>query len=63
LIVGARQVLAEDHPTQTAALTFVIDEAPVGTHLVRLRVDDIDSLIVDRTATPPVFLDRRLVIT
>jgi hypothetical protein len=63
LLVGGREVLAEDHPTQTAALTFVIEDAPVGTHLVRLRVGGIDSLIVDRSATPPMFLDRRLVIT
>jgi hypothetical protein len=35
----------------------------VGSHLVRLRVDGIDSLIVDRSAAPPAFLDRRLVIT
>jgi hypothetical protein len=30
---------------------------------VRVRVDGYDSLIVDRTSSPPVFLDRRLVIT
>lgn len=63
LVVGGREVLAQDHPSQMATLTFVIENAPVGSHLLRVRVDGIDSLIVDRSVTPPVFLDRRLVIT
>jgi Pvc16 N-terminal domain len=63
LVVGAREVLAEAHAAATANLVFQITDAPVGTHLVRLRVDGIESLLVDRTATPPVFLNRRITIT
>jgi hypothetical protein len=63
LVVGALEVLAGPHPASTPVLTFTIADAPVGTHLARLRVDGIDSLIVDRTADPPVFLDRRITIT
>jgi hypothetical protein len=63
LIVGAREVLADAHAEATESLTFRIADAPIGTHLVRLRVDGFDSLLVDRTQSPPVFLDRRIAIT
>jgi hypothetical protein len=63
LILGSREVPAEDHPTPTDTLTFVVRDALVGSHLVRLRVDGVDSAAVDRTATPPRFLDRRVVVS
>ena len=62
LIVAGLEVPAEPHPAATGTLTFKIPDAPVGAHLVRVRVDGYDSLIVDRMSSPPVFLDRRLVI-
>lgn len=62
LIVGAREVLADAHPASTANLAFRIAEAPVGTHFLRLRIDGVDSLLVDRSVAPPVFLDRRIAI-
>lgn len=62
LIVGASEVLADAHPAPTANLAFQIAEAPVGTHFLRLRVDGIDSLLVDRSVTPTVFLNRRITI-
>jgi hypothetical protein len=34
----------------------------LGTHLLRLRIDGVDSLLLNRTVTPPAFLDRRVVI-
>lgn len=64
LILGSREVLARPHPAPGAtSLQFVLRDAPVGSHLTRLRVDGIDSVVVDRTASPPVFLDRRVVIS
>ena len=39
----------------TGTLTFVVQDAPPGEHWLRLRVDGVDSLLVDRTVTPPVF--------
>jgi hypothetical protein len=62
LVVGAREVMAEPHPANTANLTFQILEAPVGSHLLRLRVDGIESLLTDRSASPPVFFNRRITI-
>jgi hypothetical protein len=55
LLLGDREVLAQSHPAQTDTLTFLVTTAPVGDHFVRLRVDGVDSLLVDRTVTPPVF--------
>jgi len=63
LILGAREVVASPHATPTDSLEFVVRGAAAGGHLVRLRIDGIESLIVDHTAKPPVFLDRRVVIT
>lgn len=55
LLLGDREILAQPHPAQTDTLTFVVKAAPAGEHYVRLRVDGVDSLLVDRTVTPPVF--------
>jgi len=55
LLLGDREVLANAHPAQTDTLTFVVTDAPLGDRHVRLRIDGIDSLLVDRTATPPAY--------
>jgi hypothetical protein len=62
LILGTREIAAEPHPTPTANVRFVVRDAPVGSHLTRLRVDGIESILVNRTVTPPVFLNLRVVI-
>jgi hypothetical protein len=55
LLLGDREVLAEDHSMQTDTLNFVAKDAITGSFHIRLRVDGIDSLLVDRSVTPPVF--------
>ena len=53
-------------PGPWTALDFEIVDAPAAAapgHLARLRIDGIDSPVIDRSATPPVFLDTRIVIT
>jgi len=55
LLLGNREVMAEDHPIQTDTLTFIVEDAPVGNHYIRLRIDGIDSLLVDRSVAPPAF--------
>jgi len=57
LLLGTREVVAAPIEAATGTLTFVVENAPVGDHLLRLRVDGIESPIVNRTATPPAFLD------
>jgi hypothetical protein len=63
LLLGTREIAPEPFTTPTTSLDFVVADAPLGSHLARLRIDGIDSPIIDRTAAPPVFLDRRITIT
>lgn len=64
IVAGSREVPADpvEPPAATGTLTFTIEDAPVGSHLLRLRIDGVDSLLLDRSVTPPVFLNRRVVI-
>jgi len=64
LLLGAREVRAQPHPAATTTLTFVVKPAPPGQHWLRLRVDGVDSPLVDRTVDPPVFdPSQRITIT
>lgn len=63
LVLGQREVPSETFSAPATSLDFVIADAPVGNHLARLRIDGIDSPIIDHTATPPVFLDQRIDIS
>jgi hypothetical protein len=68
LLLGSREIPAEPHPAQTSALTFRVTN-PVASpaavvHLARLRVDGVDSILVDRTGAAPVFdANQRVTIT
>ncbi|MHC5829803.1 MAG: DUF4255 domain-containing protein, partial [Nostoc sp.] len=55
LLLGDREVLAQPHPTQTDRLEFRIAGITPDEYFVRVRIDGVDSLLVDRTVTPPVF--------
>jgi uncharacterized protein DUF4255 len=62
LLLGQHAFAPEDFADGDTTLDFVIESAPRGDFVARLRIDGIDSPIIDRTATPPAFLDRRIVI-
>ena len=62
LVLGQQEFPPQPFAAPVTALDFVIEDAPVGSHLARLRIDGIDSPIIDRSADPPVFLNRRIVI-
>jgi hypothetical protein len=47
LLIGDRTVAAEAHPAQTDALTFEIIGIEAGTFRLRLRVDGVDSPLID----------------
>jgi hypothetical protein len=55
LLLGSLEVSSPVRAAQTNKLSFPIPSATPGTYFVRLRVDGTDSLLVDRTATPPKF--------
>lgn len=63
LVLGQQEYMPQAFVAPIASLDFVIPNAPVGAHLARLRIDGIDSPIIDRSATPPVFLNQRITIT
>lgn len=63
LFLGALEVAPDAFVASTDTLAFVVPTAPVGNHLARLRVDGINSEIIDRTKTPPVFLNERIKVT
>jgi hypothetical protein len=61
LLVGDRELLPQvdvDEPTateKTNTLVFNLRSIPSGDYFLRLRVDGVDSLLVDRSVQPPVF--------
>ncbi|OYE02932.1 DUF4255 domain-containing protein [Nostoc sp. 'Peltigera membranacea cyanobiont' 232] len=62
LLLGDREVLAQPHPTQTDRLEFRIAGVTPSEYFVRVRIDGVDSLLVDRTVTPPVFDQNQKVV-
>jgi Pvc16 N-terminal domain len=55
LLLGDQEIAANPHPAQTATLTFPAQSLSAGNYFVRLRVASVDSLLVNRAVTPPVF--------
>jgi hypothetical protein len=55
LLLGDQEIVADDHPTQTSTLTFPALAVQAGDYFVRLRVDGVDSLLVNRAVSPPAF--------
>lgn len=55
LLVGDHDIPAEAHTAPTDTLTFKVTIVEKGEYFLRLRVDGVDSLLVDRQAQPPSF--------
>ncbi|MFP2933438.1 DUF4255 domain-containing protein [Pyxidicoccus sp. 3LG] len=63
LIVGDREFKAEALAVPGGSLSFLLKGLTPGKYRVRLRVDGVDSLVVDRTTTPPTFVGPELEVT
>jgi hypothetical protein len=66
LVLGQDEYLPQGGGSPSTSLTFVIPNAPSGPLLARLRVDGIESPIIDLSQRPPAlptFLNQRVVIT
>jgi hypothetical protein len=55
LVVGESEAPAQPHTARTNTLTFRFKQLPAGDYFVRLRVDGVESLLVNRAASPPAF--------
>ncbi len=55
LLLNEREFPAHGHPTKTDALAFKLTEMSTGDYFARLRIDGVDSLLVDRSGKVPVF--------
>lgn len=62
LLLGDREILAAPHAAATSTLSFAIAQAVAGDYLIRLRVDGVDSLLVDRSVSPPVYRAQKAVL-
>lgn len=66
LVLGQDEFLPQGIGSPSNSLSFVIANAPVGSLLARLRIDGIESPIIDMSREPPAtpaFLDQRVVIS
>jgi Pvc16 N-terminal domain len=55
LLLGSQEILANAHAAQTNALEFDATGVVAGPYFVRLRIDGVDSLLVNRAVNPPIF--------
>ena len=55
LLLGSQEILADAHAVQTNTLTFRAVGVTPGDYFVRLRVDGVDSVLVDKSVKPPIF--------
>jgi hypothetical protein len=55
LSLGGDSALADAITAPASTLTFELGDVPLGSQWVRLTVDGVESLLVDRSAEPPVF--------
>lgn len=61
LLLGSREIPAAARIARTDALTFAVSDAVAGDFWIRLRVDGVDSQLVDRTRKPPIFIPNQKV--
>lgn len=61
LLLDDQEIPAAARTDPVASLSFPVPQAVAGTYLIRLRVDGVDSLLVDRTVTPPVYRNHKVV--
>lgn len=55
LLLGGMEVPAQPFTTQTDTLTFAASGVTSGSYYFRLRIDGVDSLLVNRAVSPPQF--------
>lgn len=56
LLLGDREIRAEAHDAASEPLVFEAGELGADVYLLRIRVDGVDSRLVDRSTAPPSYL-------
>lgn len=56
LLLGSREIPAAPRAALTDQLTFVVTDAVAGEFWIRLRIDGVDSQLVDRSKPQPSFI-------
>ena len=64
LLMDSREAQAQPFTANTSTLDFQFADAPPagGTPLLRLKVDGIESIVVNRGARPPAFFNHRITL-
>ncbi|MBK6714954.1 MAG: DUF4255 domain-containing protein [Burkholderiales bacterium] len=61
LLMGTTEILPEAFAAPTTSLSFIARGVTAGASpVLRLRIDGVDSPIVDRSVAPPVFFNKRV---
>ncbi len=55
LLLGDQEIVAPSRTAQTGTIAFNASDLVAGDYFVRLRVDGVDSILIDRTVVPPAF--------
>jgi hypothetical protein len=63
MMLGGVEALAASFAAPTSTPTFKFNKLAPGTYQARLRVDGVDSPVVDRTKTPPVYAGPQIQVT
>ena len=64
LLINNLEYVAPAVSSNTSQLSFAVASLTAGSYFIRLRVDGVDSQVIDRTVTPPQFDARQqLVVT
>jgi hypothetical protein len=63
LFLRDREIAPESFTAPVGTLSFVVDDVQKTKYLTRLRIDGIDSPIIDRSTTPPTFFNQEIELT
>ena len=64
LLINNLEYVAPAVSSNTSQLSFAVASLTAGSYFIRLRVDGVDSQVIDRTVTPPQFdAKQQLVVT
>jgi hypothetical protein len=62
LILGGIELMAKPFGIQTATPSFIVNDVPPGLYWMRLRVDGVDSPLIDKSGPSPVFSAKQVTL-